>query len=32
MNHDVLKEVILDQLEIIKTAEIIDRNYFFEKI
>ncbi len=31
MNHDVLKEVILDQLEIIKTAEIIDRNYFFEK-
>lgn len=31
MNHDILKEVILDQLEIIKTAEIIDRNYFFEK-
>ena len=31
MNHDTLKEVILDQLEIIKTAEIIDRNYFFEK-
>ena len=27
----ILKEVILDQLEIIKTAEIIDRNYFFEK-
>ena len=31
MNHDILKEVILDQLEIIKKAEIIDRNYVFEK-
>lgn len=31
MNHNVLKQVIFDQLEVIQNAEIIDRNYKFEK-
>ena len=31
MNHNILKRVILDQIEIIKNAEIIERNYKFEK-
>ena len=31
MNHNVLKQVILEQIEIIQNAEIIERNYVFEK-
>ena len=31
MNHTVLKQVILDQNEVIKNADIVDRDYFFEK-
>ena len=31
MNHNVLKQVILEQIEIIQNAEIIERNYSFEK-
>lgn len=31
MNHRVLKQVILEQIEIIQNAEIIDREYNFEK-
>jgi predicted AAA+ superfamily ATPase len=31
MNHRVLKQVILEQIEIIQNAEIIDREYDFEK-
>ena len=31
MNHTVLKQVILDQNEVIKNANIIDRDYFFER-
>ncbi len=31
MNHNVLKQVILEQLEIIKNANIVERNYIFEK-
>lgn len=31
MNHNVIKKVILDQIEIIQNAEIIDRDYNFEK-
>ena len=31
MNHNILKRVILDQIEIIQNAEIIERNYKFEK-
>ena len=30
MNHQVLKNVIFDQHEIIKSAEIIERNYIFD--
>ncbi len=30
MNHDVLKQVILDQHEIIRSAEIVPRDYPFE--
>ena len=31
MNHTILKQVIFDQNEFIKTAEIVDRDYVFEK-
>lgn len=31
MNHNILKQVILDQIEVIKNAEITDRDYEFEK-
>ncbi|ETP73727.1 putative ATPase (AAA+ superfamily) [Lachnospiraceae bacterium JC7] len=31
MNHSILKQVILDQIEVIQNAEIIDREYNFEK-
>ena len=31
MNHDILKQVIFDQIEVIQNAEIIPRDYFFEK-
>ncbi|SHF27715.1 ATP-binding protein [Schwartzia succinivorans] len=31
MNHNTLKQVILDQLEVIQNAEIIERAYTFEK-
>ncbi len=31
MNHNVLKQVILEQIEIIQNAKIIERNYVFEK-
>ncbi len=31
MNHNILKQVILEQIEIIQNAEIIDRDYIFEK-
>ena len=31
MNHSILKRVILDQHEVIQNAEIIGRDYFFEK-
>lgn len=31
MNHNILKQVILEQIEVIQTAEIIDRDYIFEK-
>ena len=31
MNHSILKQVILEQLEVIQNAEIIDREYVFEK-
>ena len=31
MNHNILKKVILDQIEIIQSAEIIERDYDFEK-
>ncbi|MBQ9662034.1 MAG: ATP-binding protein [Oscillospiraceae bacterium] len=31
MNHSILKQVIFDQHEVIQNAEIIDRDYFFEK-
>ena len=31
MNHSILKQVIFDQREVIKSAEIIDRDYRFEK-
>ena len=31
MNHSVLKQVILEQIEVIKDAEITDREYTFEK-
>lgn len=31
MNHTVLKQVILDQNEVIKNADIIDRDYSFER-
>ena len=31
MNHTIIKQVVLDQIEFIKTAEIIDRDYVFEK-
>ncbi len=30
MNHTVLKQIILDQNEVIKSADIVDRDYFFE--
>ncbi|WP_027206940.1 ATP-binding protein [Butyrivibrio fibrisolvens] len=31
MNHNILKQVIFDQIEVIQNAEIIPRDYFFEK-
>ena len=31
MNHNILKRVIFDQIEIIQSAEIIERDYDFEK-
>ena len=31
MNHNVIKQVIFDQIEVIRGAEIIDRDYSFEK-
>ena len=31
MNHSVIKRVILDQIEMIQNAEIISRDYHFEK-
>ena len=31
MNHNILKQVIFDQIEIIQSAEIIEREYDFEK-
>ena len=31
MNHSILKQVILDQIEVIKNTEIIEREYSFEK-
>ncbi|MCR4640608.1 MAG: ATP-binding protein [Lachnospiraceae bacterium] len=31
MNHNILKQVIFEQIEIIQDAEIIERNYAFEK-
>ena len=31
MNHSVLKQVILDQNELIKNIEIVNRDYHFEK-
>ena len=31
MNHEVLKNVIFDQHDVIKNAEIVDRRYTFEK-
>lgn len=31
MNHNTLKQVILEQLELIQKAEIIERDYAFEK-
>jgi len=31
MNHNVLKQVILEQIELIQDAKIIDRDYDFEK-
>ena len=31
MNHNVLKQVILEHIEIIQSAEIIERDYHFEK-
>ena len=31
MNHSILKQVIFDQREVIRSAEIIDRDYCFEK-
>lgn len=31
MNHNILKQVILEQIEIIQDAEIVDRDYEFEK-
>ncbi len=31
MNHTIIKRVVLDQNEVIKNADIIDRDYFFEK-
>ena len=30
MNHEILKRVILEQIEVIRAAEIIDREYSFE--
>ncbi len=31
MNHNILKQVIFDQIEVIQNAEIIERDYTFEK-
>ena len=31
MNHNILKKVILEQIEIIQNAEIVERDYDFEK-
>ena len=31
MNHNILKQVILEQIEIIQNAEIISRDYDFEQ-
>ena len=31
MNHNILKQVIFEQIETIQNAEIIERNYAFEK-
>ena len=31
MDHNVIKRVIFDQIEVIKNSEIIDRDYTFEK-
>jgi|GEM_PF-5948228 len=32
MKHNILKQVILEQIEVIQNAEIISRDYYFEKI
>ena len=31
MNHNTIKQVILDQIEVIKDASIVERDYSFEK-
>lgn len=31
MNHNILKRVILEQIELIQNAEITNRDYDFEK-
>ena len=31
MNHSIIKRVIYDQIEVIKSAEIVDRGYSFQK-
>ena len=31
MNHNILKQVILEQIELIQNAEIVERDYVFEK-
>lgn len=31
MNHNIIKQVILDQIEVVREAEIIERDYVFEK-
>ncbi len=31
MNHNILKQVILEQIELIQSVEIIERDYVFEK-
>ncbi|MCR5718973.1 MAG: AAA family ATPase, partial [Lachnospiraceae bacterium] len=31
MNHTIIKQVVLDQIEVIKNAKILEREYTFEK-